>query len=576
MHVRGWIKMLEFKIKVDRKTGEKWIETQLKGKSILTTPLLNKGTAFTREERIQLELLGKLPQCVETLDNQVQRAYQQFQCYASDLQKHIYLNNLHDKSEIIFYKLVGTYLEEMFPYVYTPGVGSAVKAFSREFRQPRGLYVSYPDKDHIGRILDNRTHPDISAVVITDGEGVLGIGDQGIGAMDIPIAKLVVYTLCGLNPYQALPVMLDVGTDNEALLADPLYLGWRHKRIHGPEYDAFIDTFLKELLKRFPKALVHWEDFGKNNARRLLEKYRTKFCTFNDDIQGTGIVTLGALLAAIKATNIPVKDQRIVVFGAGTAGMGITDQLCAALVRLGLTQAEAQKCFWLVDRFGMLSKDSVDLNEFQAPYARDPQECATWSTPQDKSLLSVVREVKPTILIGASTIRNAFSEEIVRTMAQHVAKPIIFPLSNPTEQCEGHPQHLLEWTEGRGLIATGSPFPPVPYHNKMIRIAQCNNALAFPGLGIGALVVQSKIINDNMLWAAAKVIAEQSPLNKDQDAPVLPALFEAKDLAFHVALAVARQAIADGLATYTDDKQPLENRIQEMLWQPEYYTVKSV
>lgn len=568
--------MLEFKMKVNPETGEKWVETRLKGKSILTTPLLNKGTAFSQAERIDLELLGKLPQCVETLDNQVQRAYQQFQCYASELQKHIYLNNLHDKSEIIFYKLVGTYLEEMFPYVYTPGVGSAVKAFSREFRQPRGLYVSYPDKDHIGRILDNRTHPDISTIVITDGEGVLGIGDQGIGAMDIPIAKLVVYTLCGLNPYQALPVMLDVGTDNEALLEDPLYLGWRHKRIRGAEYDEFIDNFLTELLKRFPKALVHWEDFGKNNARRLLEKYRSKFCTFNDDIQGTGIVTLGALLAAIQATGIPAQDQRIVVFGAGTAGMGITDQLCAALVRLGLTPAEAHQRFWLVDRFGLLMNDSTDLNEFQAPYARDPKECATWADPQDKSLLSVVKAVKPTILIGSSTIRNAFTEEVVTTMAKHVARPIIFPLSNPTEQCEAHPQHLLQWTEGRGLIATGSPFQPVPYGDKMMRIAQCNNALAFPGLGIGALAVQAKTINDNMLWEAAKVIAAQSPLNQDPHAPVLPALYEAKDLAFHIAIAVAKQAIVDGLATCEDIKQPLEARIRAMIWKPEYYPVKSV
>ncbi len=568
--------MLEFKIKTDSKTGEKWVETKLKGKSILTTPLLNKGTAFSQEERIHLELLGKLPQCVETLEKQVQRAYQQFQCYSSDLQKHIYLNNLHDKSEIIFYKLVGTYLEEMFPYVYTPGVGSAVKAFSREFRQPRGLYVSYPDKEHIGRILDNRTHPEISTVVITDGEGVLGIGDQGIGAMDIPIAKLVVYTLCGLNPYQALPVMLDVGTDNEALLEDPLYLGWRHKRIRGADYDEFIDIFLKELLKRFPKVMVHWEDFGKNNARRLLEKYRSKFCTFNDDIQGTGIVTLGALLAAMQATDIAIKDHRIVVYGAGTAGMGITDQLCAALVRLGLTEAEARKRFWLVDRFGLLLKDSTDLNEFQAPYAREAKESAAWGASADRNLLNVVREVKPTILIGASTIRNAFTEDIVKTMAQHTARPIIFPLSNPTEQCEGHPQHLLQWTEGRGLIATGSPFQQVPYGDKMIRIAQCNNALAFPGLGIGALAVQAKTINDHMLWEAAKVIAAQSPLNKDPDAPVLPALFEAKDLAFHIAVAVAKQAIKDGLATYPDTKESIETRIQKMIWKPEYYPIRSV
>lgn len=565
--------MIKFSRYVDQDTGHEWIETDLRGKALLNTSLLNKGTAFSHEERAELGLLGKLPFEVETLEQQVVRARYQYQRYPSVLQKHIYLNNLHDKNEVLFYKLCSEDLNDIFPMIYTPGVGSAVKEFSHEFRQPRGIYIALPDKDNIEEILDNRAHPDVNLIVVTDGEGVLGIGDQGIGGMDIPIAKLIVYTLCGVDPYSTVPIMLDVGTDNQLLLNDPMYLGWRHKRVRGKEYDEFIEAFVAAVNKKFPNSFLHWEDFGRNNARRILEQYQNVHCSFNDDMQGTGVVTLAAMLAAIGATNIPLEKQRVVVFGAGTAGVGIADQLCDAMVRSGMDEEEARRCFWLIDKNGLLMKDSSQLTEFQKPYARLPEDVHAWTQSNTLDLATVVKEVHPTILVGCSTVRGAFTQEIIEDMAANVANPIIFPLSNPTENAEAQPVNLLQWTQGNALIATGSPFDPVEYNGKTYEIAQCNNALSFPGIGLGIIATQAKMLNDNMLYAASVALSDLAPVRNDSSQPILPGFKDIRHIALTIAQKVARQADEDSLARLTHHGN-YSDLINDILWKPDYRPIK--
>lgn len=567
--------MLKYVNKIDTKTGHEWIETTLRGKSILTTPLLNKDTAFSESERKQLGLLGKLPFCIETLDQQVLRISLQYQRYVSDLQKYIYLNSLHDSNEILFYRFLLDNLQETLPKIYTPNVGAAVKEYSHEFRQARGLYISYPDMDNIEAILSHRTHPEIDIAVVTDGEGVLGIGDQGIGAMDICIAKLVVYSLCGVNPYRTLPIMLDVGTDNQQLLDDPMYLGWRHKRIRGAEYQAFMHKFMQAFHRTLPNAFLHWEDFGRENARNILDQYRDMHCMFNDDMQGTGVVTLAAIIAAIGATPIPMQNHRIVIFGAGTAGIGIAEQLYDAMVtRYGIDPNHARSLFWLIDRNGLLFENSVGISKHQLKFAKSTQDVKKW--PQDKfDLLSVVQQVKPTVLIGTSTVRGAFTEEVIRTMAEHVAQPIILPLSNPTDNCEQTPENVLKWTEGRALIATGSPFEPVVLSDRTVTIAQCNNALAFPGIGIGVNVSHAKALTDNMLWAAVQAICEQSPAQLDPKQPLLPSVKDIPQLAVQVAVKVAKQALKDGVSEL-DPSQSIPSLVHSNIWKPYYRVIKGV
>lgn len=564
--------MLKFSTHRDPKTGHEWIETDLTGKALLVHALLNKGTAFTEAERRKLKLLGKLPFRVETLEEQLARTRNQYNRYSSVIQKYIYLNNLHDKNEVLFYRLLLDNLADTLPLIYTPGVSAAVQAFSHEFRQPRGLYIAYPDRENLNEILDNRTHSEIDLLVVTDGERILGIGDQGIGGMDIPIAKLVLYSLCGVDPYKTVPIMLDVGTDNPHLLKDPLYLGWRHPRLRGKEYDEFIKKFVEEIKVKFPNSFLHWEDFGHNNARRILETYRKQHCSFNDDMQGTGVVTLAALLAAVAVTKTSLKDHRIVILGAGTAGVGIADQLYDAMVRQGCDSTIARRQFWLVDKQGLLIEGMADLNSFQQPYARLQKE--SWSKDYaSNNLLAVVKEVKPTILIGCSTVGNAFNEEIVREMAKATSRPIIFPLSNPTQNSEAFPEKLLEWTDGQALIATGSPFEPVDFRGKIYHITQCNNAYSFPGIGLGVIASKAREVTDNMLWAAAQAIAEHSPARLDPAAPLLPLITEIREVACAVALAVAKQAVADKVARHTPDFAAAEF-VNEHIWQPHYREIR--
>ncbi len=564
--------MLEFKTSRDEQSGEWFIETSVCGKHLLTTPQLNKGTAFTHDERLVFGLLGKLPNRVETLDEQVKRAYIQYSEYTTNLQKNIYLNNLHDKNQILFYKLLSRHIGEMLPIIYTPIVGTAVKSFSREYRQPRGLYIAHSDQNHLDEIIGNRSNPDIDLIVVTDGEGVLGIGDQGIGGMDIPVAKLMVYSLCGgIDPTRTLPVFLDVGTNNQELLTDPMYLGCCHPRIATEKYDAFINNFVASIRKHFPRAFLHWEDLGRNNARRILDQFQDKLCTFNDDIQGTGAVTLSALLAACEITGTKLEEQRIIVYGAGSAGTGISDQIVDAMVNCGLSLSEAYEHFWLIDRQGLLVAGDLNLTDAQKPYARKQQEIDNWPafTSHYPSLMNTVRQVNPTILIGCSAQPGAFSQDIIEQMASNCDRPIIFPLSNPDEKCEAQPTDILTWSNGKALIATGTAFAAVEYQNHLIEIAQCNNALVFPGIGLGILAVRATRLSKAMIWAASQALCDFAPSKKDSFLPLLPSLDDAQVVAKHIAVAVARSAVDSGLAQCNQD-QNLEKLIQTMFWEPRY------
>lgn len=568
--------MLDFKVIHDDLTGESYIETPMNGKPLLTTPQLNKGTAFSKEERIQFGLLGKLPDHVETLDEQVNRAYLQYLSYTDRLQQYVYLNELHDKNQILFYKLLSSHVAEMLPTIYTPIVGTAVQRFSQEYRQPRGLYIAHTDKQHIGEILRNRSNPEIDLIVVTDGEGVLGIGDQGVGGIDIPVAKLMVYSLCGgINPTRTLPIFLDAGTNNQTLLSDPMYLGCRHPRINQSDYNDFIKTFVDEIQKQFPKAFLHWEDFGRCNARRILDIYQDELCTFNDDIQGTGAVTLAALLAACDVTGVSLEEQRIVVFGAGSAGVGISDQILDSMVSCGLSPEEAHQRFWLVDKQGLLLETDSDLTQSQKPYARRLKDIADWGVSGNPSLLDIVKQIKPTAMIGCSAQTGAFTQEIVETMSLHCERPIIFPLSNPDDKCEAQPQNVLTWTKGKALIATGTAFPSVTYLNREVPIAQCNNALVFPGIGLGILAVSATRLTKNMIVAAAHTLRKFAPSKANSFLPLLPSLDNAQVLAKEIAYAVAQCAIESGHAQKNQDVD-LKQLIDDMFWEPEYLPFKKI
>lgn len=549
------------------------IATYLQAARLLNNSRLNKGSAFSHEERCALRLLGRLPEVVETLEQQVTRAYDQYQEIRTDLKKNVYLNQLHDYNETLFYRLVSDHLEEMLPIVYTPTVGEAVKRYSLEFRRPRGLYFSYPNRKNMRQILQNRTNAVVDLVLVTDGEGVLGIGDQGVGGMDISIAKLMVYTLCaGIDPNRYLPIQLDVGTNNKTLLDDPMYMGWRHERITGSAYDEFIAEFVAALQAQLPGVYLHWEDFGRDNARKNLERYRDQITSFNDDMQGTGATALSCVLSGVKAANGDLRQQRVVILGAGTAGCGIADQLCDTFMRHGLSKEEAQRCFWLVDRPGLLVQDMEQLAPFQRPYARERESLRSWAIkdPQQISLQEVVDAVKPTILIGCSTVHGAFTESVVCSMSRAVDQPIILPLSNPTSLCEAEPKDLLAWSEGRALIATGSPFEPVEYDGCQRVIGQSNNAYVFPGLGLGVIATKAKKVSDAMIWAASDTLSDASPARKNPKASLLPSINDTWDLSRDIALAVAKAAREEGLLGVHEDTD-LEKAIDRVRWAPKYY-----
>jgi malate dehydrogenase (oxaloacetate-decarboxylating) len=548
------------------------IETALSGYELLNYPLLNKGTAFTEAERDDFDLHGLLPPYVTSLDLQVERRLEAFRGLASDLQKYVFLRGSQDTNETLFYALLTRNIEELMPIVYTPTVGLGCQLFSHIFRKPRGLFLSFPLRDRMRRILAHPRFDSIEAIVVSDGERILGLGDQGAGGMGIPIGKLSLYTACGgLHPSTALPILLDVGTDNRELLADPLYIGWRHERVRGAAYDEFVETFVDAVKARWPHVLLHWEDFAFANANRLLAKYREQVCSYNDDIQGTAAIAVGTILSAINVTGVPLRDQRVVVLGAGSAGTGIAALLLRAMVDAGMAENEARSRFYLVDRDGLLLEGMAGLQPFQARFAQSRDRVATWklSSADRIGLLDVVANAHPTVMIGTSGQAHTFSEGVVRTMAAHVQRPVIFPLSNPTDRSEATPAELLTWTEGRAVIGTGSPFPTIQRDGQSFRIDQTNNAYVYPGVGLGAIAVKAARISEGMFLAAARTIADLSPAKHDPSANLLPPLSELRKVSRQVANAVARQAEREGLAQSTSD-QDLAAAVSAKIWEPVY------
>jgi malate dehydrogenase (oxaloacetate-decarboxylating) len=552
---------------------EETIEVSLTGQSLLENPLLNKGSAFTEEERREFKLSSLLPPHVSTLNEQLTRTYGSYKQKATDLERYIYLDSLPDRNETLFYKLLQEHITEMMPIIYTPVVGEGCKQYSRIYRRPRGLYISYAQRNEIGELLNNAPNKQVDVIVVTDGERILGLGDLGIGGMGIPIGKLSLYTLCGgIPPSNTLPITLDPGTDNEELLRDPLYLGWRHQRVRGQQYDDFIEAFVQAVIDKFPNVLLQWEDFSKNNATRLLERYRSRLCTFNDDIQGTGAVTLAGLLTAVDVIGSRISNQQIVILGAGSSATGISDQLVSAMMSEGLTRDQAKAHIWLLDRRGLVHTDRLGLEPFKQKYAQDIELVNGWplAVPDLVTLLDVIRNVKPSILIGTSAQPGAFTEQIVREMASHVERPVIFPLSNPTSKCEATPADLLNWTEGRALVATGSPFQPVVFEDRLFEIGQCNNAFVFPGVGLGVVASGARRVVNEMFVAAARALAEFSPaLHEDRGASLYPALEHVRRVSRCVALVVAAEAGRLGLAEATT-RDELKRRVDAKMWTPQY------
>jgi len=552
------------------KNGITYIETDLKGIQLLRSSQLNKGTAFSDTERKKFSLKGLLPPVVETIEDQMQRAYHQYSLQTDDLQKNIFLNNLYNTNETLFFRLISEYIEEMMPIIYTPTAGLAIQHYSDEFRTPRGVYISYPDQDNIDEILNNLSN-DIDLIVLTDSEQILGIGDQGANGIGISVAKIVIYTLCaGIDPKRMLPVMIDVGTNNPQLLRDPLYIGWRHSRIQGEEYGQFVNKVIKSIKQKFPDVFLQWEDFGKKKARCNLDQYHDKICTFNDDIQGTGAVAMAAILNASKLTHTKLSDHRVVIFGAGTAGCGIADRICEWMMKEGMSSEEAHSKFWLMDSQGLVTDDRKNLDYFKAPYARPQEESQNWAKEgKTTCLLDVVCNVKPTILIGTSTVNSAFDKEVIKAMASGVEHPIIFPLSNPPIMAEATPENILRWTDGNAIVATGSPYPDIILKGKSISVAQCNNALVFPGLGLGIICAQAKRVTSGMIDAAIKELSDSVNLQDDHHSILLPKVSNLQEVSMNIAAAVVKKSIAEETAKI-NPKTDIIKLVNENIWKPVY------
>jgi hypothetical protein len=538
---------------------------------VMQNPLTNKGTAFTADERAKYGLTGRLPVAVETLDQQAARAYRQFASYEKDMEKYIFLDQLHNRNEVLYYKLLTDHLAEMLPIVYDPTVGEAIKQWSRDYRRSRAVYldVNHPENIRASFATLGLGADDVDLLVVSDAEEILGIGDWGVNGTDISVGKLAVYTAAaGIHPARTIAVNLDVGTDNEALLNDPAYLGNRHARVRGERYDALIAEYLKVAAELFPHALLHFEDFGPSNARRILVQNRDKYRIFNDDMQGTGAIVMAAVFSGLKVTKQTFAEQRLVVYGAGTAGTGMADQISAAMERDGLSREEAKKRVWLIDRNGLVTDDMADLPDYQQAYARPAAEVAGWQKTDGKiGLLEVVKQVKPTILIGTSTDHGAFTEAVIKALCAGVERPILLPLSNPTERIEVMPADAIAWSDGKALLSVGIPVPPVPYKGVNYVIGQANNAMLYPGLGLGVIVSGAKHVTDGMLLAAAEAVASQvNP--QDVGASLLPPVDNLRASSATVAVAVAKQAVKDGVATKQTDNWV--QAVQDAMWQAEY------
>jgi len=559
------------KQQLEKTSAELSLQVSLSGFDLINSPRLNKGTAFSDHERDLFDLHGLLPPHVGTLDEQIERRTEALADESTPFTKYSLLRDLQDTNETLFYALLVRNIEEMLPLVYTPTVGEGCQRFSQIWRKPRGLFLSYPNKDRIDQILNHSRYDSVKCIVVSDGERILGLGDQGAGGMGIPIGKMALYTaLGGIHPENCLPILLDVGTDNEERLKDPIYIGWRHHRVRGEEYDAFVDAFVNSVKKRWPHVLLQWEDFAGSNAARFLARYRDQLCTFNDDIQGTAAVATATLISAINVTGIPLEKQKIVMVGFGTAGIGITNLLVQFMQDSGLTEQEARDRFFAIDRYGLVTENGKGVRPEQLPYARKEQEVQGWKQPNGEiTLLDVIRNAKPSVLIGVSGQAGAFTEQAVREMAKYSARPVIFPLSNPTSRSEATAQDLMDWTEGRALIGTGSPFEPVNVGGKKVPITQTNNSYIFPGLALGIVASKARRVTDTMVKAAAEELVRQLPTQKDKQASLLPPLSQARQLGRLIGLAVGRQAIRDGQALVANE-DALNRELQANIWEPVY------
>src|SRR5919109_1500827 len=560
------------------------IETELSGKDLMSDPVLNKGTAFNYEERIRFDLHGLLPPVIETLELQCVRAYEAYKRKGDDLERHIFLRALQDTNETLFYALLYRHIAEMAPIIYTPIVAQSAITFSHIYRRPRGLFLSYPLAEKMDEMIENRPYRDVDVIVVTDGERVLGIGDQGAGGMSIPIGKLSLYTVIGgIDPKRTLPILLDVGTNNQERLHDPEYIGWRHERMTGQPYWDFVDKFASCIKRKLPNILLQWEDFAKSHARPILDKYRESLCTFNDDIQGTAAVTLGGIYKALKITGKNFSDQRVVILGAGSAGTGIAEYVLQAMMAEGMDEDKALRHFFILDSKGLLQTSRTNLSEVQQKFAQPSELASGWSASEGKKigLAEVIKNISATILIGVSSQPNQFTESIIREMARKVDRPIIFPLSNPSDRAEAAPKDLIQWTEGHALIATGTEFPPVSFNDKTFKIAQCNNFYIFPAIGLAVVASEAKRVTDKMMIAAASALGnfQDAKSNNDGDAdadaesPLLPPIENMRDIAIHIAIKVALQAQQDGVAPEMSE-QKVSDQVQKKFWIPEYRNYK--
>ena len=540
------------------------------GPALLEAPLLNKGSAFSSEERDNFNLTGLLPHNIETIEEQSLRAYQQLSSFSSDLDKHIYLRNIQDTNETLFHHLIEQHIEEVMPLIYTPTGGQACEKFSKIYRRKRGLFISYPERDKIDDMLQNATKQNVKVIVVTDGERILGLGDQGIGGMGIPIGKLALYTACGgISPAHCLPILLDVGTNNSQLLNDPMYMGWRNPRITGEEYNEFVDLFIQAVKRRWPEVLLQFEDFAQTNATPLLNKYRDQLCCFNDDIQGTAAVSVGTLIAACLNKGQKLSQQNIAFLGAGSAGCGIAEHIIRQMQREGLTEEQARKQVFMVDRYGLLTDNMTELQSFQAPLVQKETDIASWDKTQKLGLEQVAKQAKITVLFGVSGQKGLFTQGVIEALCENTENPIVLPLSNPTSRVEATPQEITNWSKGKAIIATGSPFPNTLYEGQSFEVSQCNNSYIFPGIGLGVLAARATGISDNMLMVASQALADASMEYEKAPGALLPPLKVIKQISEKIACAVAQQAIEDKLALPVTDEN-MHRRLEANFWLPKY------
>ncbi len=540
------------------------------GPILLETSLLNKGSAFTSEERDSFNLTGLLPQSIETIEEQSSRAYHQLCSFDSAMDKHIYLRNIQDTNETLYHHLIEQHIEEVMPLIYTPTVGQACEQFSKIYRRKRGLFISYPERHKIDDMLQNATKQRVKVIVVTDGERILGLGDQGIGGMGIPIGKLALYTACGgISPAYCLPILLDVGTNNQQLLDDPMYMGWRNPRISGDEYNEFVDLFIQAVKRRWPEVLLQFEDFAQTNATPLLNRYRNEICCFNDDIQGTAAVSVGTLIAACLEKGEKLSQQTIAFLGAGSAGCGIAEHIVRQMQREGLSEEQARKQVFMVDRYGLLTDSMTELQDFQAPLVQKQADIEHWDHSQQLGLEQVVKQAKVTVLFGVSGQKGLFTQGLIETMCANSEQPIVLPLSNPTSRIEATPQEITNWSRGRAIIATGSPFPNTTFEGQTFEVSQCNNSYIFPGIGLGVLAARATGISDNMLTSATQALADISAEYDKAPGAILPPIKVIREISEKIAYAVALQAVEDKLALPVTAEN-LKRRLESNFWRPEY------